>query len=496
MPRSLRKLLGLAAVVASLACLSACSDDDSSPPSATPTPTPPLGSSAEGKIQICAQAPIDQICSFLPHNVIAPQFNNGYSQLGAKEQRPFDNFSWQSFVALNWPATPDGTPIGNDIGAHPEAPRVWRSYPTALEVYDVDELGGPSHRPSVCDGLGDDLPIFQAIAKSDHLEHAPAEILQATQQPLIDRNLNYVLYDVRMNSVEEAYLEGSNLNTAAGQAEFQMAGGTVSFPQGFYADDSTASGGSVGAIEVKSAWRILDENVDRTDRFYTMRARIYVSDSASESGEGFCFPATLGLVGMHIIQRTSGPQNFGLDWIWSTFEHVDNAPLADEPGDPTSFTAIDTQCAPPPTVTRDYSFYDRQCPSDTCVVNAGPTPQPTVGYLWDTTPPYAKSFATEQTYGTQVVRCWKIYDETQEMNGVYRSRLKGTVWENYRLVNTQWQGGIEDPVNENGNIPRFLGNAVLETYIQGDSSCLQCHSFATTTAGQDANFSFLMGLAH
>ena len=40
---------------------------------------------------------------------------------------------------------------------------------------------------------------------------------------------------------------------------FMTSGKTVSFPLGSYVDDVTASGGSVGAIEIKSAWRILDE---------------------------------------------------------------------------------------------------------------------------------------------------------------------------------------------------------------------------------------------
>ena len=68
------------------------------------------------------------------------------------------------------------------------------------------------------------------------------------------------------------------------------------------------------------------------------------------------------------------------------------------------------------------------------------------------------------------------------------------MWANYRLINSQWQGGIENPLTENGNIPRFLSNTTLETYIQDNASCLDCHRYATTAVGQDANFSFLLQL--
>ena len=76
---------------------------------------------------------------------------------------------------------------------------------------------------------------------------------------------------------------------------------------------------------VKAAWKILDGN-DDFNRFHRVSA--YVFDAA---GGAFgqeptvvesCRVETLGLVGFHIVHRTeSAPQ-----WVWSTFEHVDNAP--------------------------------------------------------------------------------------------------------------------------------------------------------------------------
>ena len=59
----------------------------------------------------------------------------------------------------------------------------------------------------------------------------------------------------------------------------------------------------------------------------------------------------------------------------------------------------------------------------------------------------------------------------------------------------QWQGGVENPTLENGNIPRYLANTTLETYVQLQSfgSCLACHSASPTRVdGLSGNFSHLL----
>src|SRR5262249_46588032 len=47
--------------------------------------------------------PAGQPCSDLPHDVNFKLKQAGYSTLLPVCQQPFDDFSWQSFVALNWP---------------------------------------------------------------------------------------------------------------------------------------------------------------------------------------------------------------------------------------------------------------------------------------------------------------------------------------------------------------------------------------------------------
>lgn len=454
---------------------------------------------------LCVAEPHDQLCSQIPHDV-TEILGLGYSSLGAKTQRPFDVFSWQSFVALNWPADSNGEPSSSPIGSDPSAPRVWQFYPTADDVFGLQPEGLAAVCPA---GAGEGRPVFRLKAKTDHEDLSGTDILETTGYPLIDRDLNFVLFDVRVNPTEAEYIRSNGLNTKSGQKAFQQAGKTVSFPRGHYDDREGQTGGAVGAIEIKSSWRILDTTGDgageEAGRFFTTPALVFVAGEDSVSGEPFCFEATLGLVGFHVIQRTMGPysqsmtgdglQPFPQDWMWSTFEHVDNAPLATNAKAPTTLEPGPKVCEPPADAGDGYSFFNPACDVGTCPPND--PPQKIDGedtYKWNTEPPYAARYATDGQYGTQVVRCRSVYEETADLNRYFQQALDGTVWAHYRLINTQWMGGKESP-GENGNIPRFLANTTIETYNQADSSCLDCHKFARTTAGQDANFSFLLGLA-
>lgn len=473
--------------------LSACAERPSTLGAGADVPAP----------ELCAQPPHDRLCSFLPHDVVV-DLGLGYSSLGEK-QRPFDNFSWQSFVALNWPANPDGSPAVGPIGSNPAARRVWEFYATPLDFLAITTEDGRTATPAACRALAarETRQVFQLMAKSDHLDIEPGSFLESTGQPLIDRNVNFVVYDVRLNQVEVGYIRDNGLETVEGQQRFKEAGKTVSFPLGSYENEATRSGGSPGAIELKTAWRILEvARGDDPSRFYTVEGLVHVPAQNSVSGEAFCFQATLGLVGFHIIQRTTSPRNFPQNWMWSTFEHVDNAPVASNAADATTFDPGPAVCQPPAQTSSAYSFFNPACTGPACTANLPPKLRAgETEYRWATSPPYAAAYAIDGRFGTQVVRCRSIYSETAALNEAFQRKLAGTVWANYELINTQWQGGVEDPTTENGNIPRFLANTTLETYIQTArtrdevSSCLSCHAFAKTAAGQDANFSFLLRLA-
>ncbi len=147
---------------------------------------------AQAPASLCAREPADRPCAFVPHDVIAT-IDLGYSQLDAEQQRPFDEFSWQSFVALNWPARRDGTPTRGSIRTRRRAPRVWESFPTPAEVFGLEGKDDRTSIPRECARLagGTRLHIFRLAAKNDHVPVETSDFLQATGQPLIDRNLNF-----------------------------------------------------------------------------------------------------------------------------------------------------------------------------------------------------------------------------------------------------------------------------------------------------------------
>src|SRR6185437_5628771 len=94
----------------------------------------------------------------------------------------------------------------------------------------------------------------------------------------------------------------------------------------------------LGSIALKAAWvEMAGFTPEQARRFYTRQAMIL------DPATGQCSRATVGLAGLHIMQKTPGrPQ-----WIWSSFEQVDSVPPA-RAGSPGKFTFHDGSEAPMP----------------------------------------------------------------------------------------------------------------------------------------------------
>jgi hypothetical protein len=114
--------------------------------------------------------------------------------------------------------------------------------------------------------------------------------------------------------------------------------------------------------------------------------------------------------------------------------------------------------------------------------------------MWAQQPPYAVDRAGQAIARPQIVRCWRVFDGTQKTNDHWHQALAGSVWANYFLVGTQWignGGGVPFGV---GEVPRFLSNVALESFIQHQETgtCLGCHNTARSDAGQASNFTFVL----
>lgn len=412
--------------------------------------------------------------------------NNSYAivpvDMSTKSQQAADSFSWRSFIAMNWPANPNtcGPDTTKSILSS-TGPVVWETYLSSDQIFV-----SPGNQPAA----------WCATGNANSLQHVPAKVLelgrttgvnrfihftsksspqqgidQASGGPLVDQNGRFARYEKRVNHDEYNYIIGDTLWSVSGQKKFAAADSTVNFPSG------TSAYGTVGSMEFKAAWKVMGPGDDPT-KFYTIQAIVY-NDASGEPSPG-PNPVTLGLVGLHIAHKTPTQQN----WVWSTFEHVDN-------------------------LTK--SFFNPAC--DTCTPNKPIPAKPGVDIIeLDTTtglpahPP------------TQVTRLNATEDPfVDSINIYFQNLLAGSVWANYELISTQW-------FEFEAVFPSYLANSVQETYLQGptpasygtfklnqgelyfkstkyhpfspesSSSCMGCHYIAKSQ-GIRSDFSFLLGEA-
>jgi len=458
-----RSRILLAALAAVLATLPACDREGEQAPTAEATVAKPNPNDSTWRM-FCATPGSTKPCSTIPHDVVV-QVLAGYTGINPSDQKVFDAFSWQSFVALNWPGEARQALPAGAITDDPRAPRVWETYDDAADVFGTGPQGACSAGPGG--------KVLGQIAKNGHVVDPDGDYDEAVGGPLIDRNLNFVVFEKKMSPEEVAYVRDSSLNTVAGQEKAD----TIVFPAGYYDDQATRAGGRVGSMELKAAWRVLDAaKGDDTTRFYTRRVAVYIPARNSATGSSLCLQDVLvGLVGLHIIHKT---QNFE-QWVWSTFEHVDNAP---------DCVGGAGQCGQDG---RRYSFFNAQCTA--CALNDSASRGQDSTFLWEATAPYARRYAVQGQYGAQLARVVRIYPPTDSVNALWRERLKGTVWANYRLIGSQWLSGELSFTPA----PDTLGNTTLESFIPTTSSCLGCHQYATTagTSPKFADFSFLLSSA-
>jgi hypothetical protein len=382
----------------------------------------------------------------------------------ASLQHDFDVFSWQTFVALNWPANADGSPNTSvTIGQAPNDPVVWQDWRESRTIFMP---GGTTPAP-----WGQDSPL-PAVCKNINPKTLPPGTLRLTQVgktpnvldesgepfqtgPLIDQNGEYTRYEILTNESMFDYILSNTLYSKAGQKAFNN---DADFPS------SNVKASTVGSIMVKSSWIKMGGKFD-PGKFHTAYALVYNNPEEQPGVKPSCVLEQVGLVGLHIAHKTQAePQ-----WVWSTFEHVANAP---------------TQGQKPPLDA--YNFFNAACKD--CKVNE-PPPRP-----WNP--------GNRDTPPSQIERVIAITPDAQQLNDAFHKALAAvdpdSVWVNYELVSTQWPTNAASKVDPTGvPAPSFLANTTLETYIQGDvrqtsSSCMACHNNATTTTGRFSDFTYLL----
>ncbi len=436
-----------------------------------------------------SETALAQECSVIPQ----PDLNQGYEipenpkLLIQCTNVRIGSFAWQTFVALNWPANSNGDPLQQQtIGEVRDQQRVWESYEFPEDVFKDEQENGTEQY----------IRYTENGAKFGSPPESQSSILEGRTAPLIDRQGNYILSEVHMNPVEVEQISKNDWNSVkvlqeqfgTGNKPFQLmcsalnSNGTYPIQgsdSGNYADNIPClvedGNDSVGAIEIKVAWKVLPSEQPKPSQYYTTMRELSVRTPEDSEGETTQVKVPVALVGFHILHKTSQ-----LGWIWSTLEHIDNAPS--EQDLPT---------------TKHYNLYDPDCQQD-CQVN---TPLATKPYLWQIKTPNAVTEINgqikEQT-PSQITRTIAIPDYAEQLNEKWQRALPSP-WDNYELIGVQW---VENPfvptqdTQKEGNVkPAKLANTTLEPYAQTViPSCITCHTSAQLpiSGSVSADFSFLM----
>lgn len=398
-----------------------------------------------------------------------------------EQARPFfDYFSWESFIALNWPAatTTRGTPDQPNnpnvfLNAASGAPVVWGTYKDSFDLFGQKDQrpspwDSPSSLVSPCPNAQPGQKMLIFTTKGDT---ALMETKQAFSAPLIDQRSNYVYFDIRYDQAEYNFIRGQDSDPTSwlyllknlAPAETQKV--PLQMPM-------STPPATLGSIMIKAAWRIKTDK-DDPKRFYTTNALILNQQTKQ------CTQSPILLVGFHIGHKVSP----FTAWVWSTFEQVDNVPpdadVTPKPGTPPNGYSFNNGTDTPKT-TGGYSYKP----------SLSPTPCPSPG------DPSKPCPVPVQVTRVNPIPSTPQGASTRDVNSFYQQLLKGTVWQYYQLAITQWPSnpGLNNFVlMQNGGIyPRDSGsafpangavNTTQETYFQtqndaagaGGNSCMSCH---------------------
>jgi hypothetical protein len=433
-------------------------------------PRSPAGAAA------AAATPDPSFCNLNYKLVLAPTMPRTFHLTpGAGGQALANCIAWQEFIYSNWRAqkgsvgVPDASAppaaFGDPVAVPANAETtVWESY------HDKDELF-PALSKRRRNLLALKRPGHQLFAAINKFEGASVDVhgtTQATGGWLTSRTGELTFYDVRVGNGEFAYIVGNGLGTRTGQGLCVRQRAGLQLPQGDGGTgkslDTTCAGvpatygENFGAVEYKAAWLPL-----RDPRLYP-RYLITVADVLYPGTSVPKRNVVLGLVGLHIIHKMPGAQQF----VWATFEHADNDPDTTQTGSG-----------------KPYTYFD---PRSTAAPNVLPTPA--------CTSPNVPAGCVPYTRPVQVVRESSFTQQTIDANASFQALIAAnpSVFHNYELVDVQWPSktvrvapGARVPLPDGSAVPpnsvpspgpnsELVANTTMETYIQ-DHSCLFCHMF-------------------
>lgn len=420
----------------------------------------------------------------IPIDVCGPMFD--FTEFGA--------MAWQTFKTLVWPAASRGVADGNlKITDKDKRSLVFETYKADWETFPASgiPLGWDEYpkKAPVCEGasstppLANDALVLASLNKFGNLDQADVSPPDQGVTPPKEKQYETIFYlTIAQNGSPVRYLTGFSKEAYESILDYELYK-----PNGLNPSMAMPVAGKTrmkeGTITIKSAW-IEIAGFD-AGRFHTRVA--LVQDPPSKT----CREALVGLVGLHIAHKTeSSPQ-----WIWASFEHVDNAPYRGKPVTLARYTFNMPEKGKGGRMP-DHPPAEARIPTDT-----------------------QKKFIMPRPYNVE--RLKEIHPALQKVNDEWRKMLsdKKSVWANYELVAVQWPrhrhderriGAGRDVMGQDGVVQHGafptppctsvtpeaspnVSNSVIETFLQShtvchwDLTCMSCHN-------QTRNFDFVWSI--
>ena len=242
----------------------------------------------------------------------------------------FDWFSWEEFIAMNWPASTEGAAtrvrrtIPRSSGTRPRGRRPSGAPTRPTGSSSTRAPRGPtpfdSNHVPVAPTCGSSTVPGAAKKKTLVMTSKGNSVLndgvEAFSFPLVDSTKRYVMYEVRYGRQPYGFLRGTDDDPSSWLylAKNLNPPRQITMPVTQSINSGVSKVDQLGSIMIKAAWRDMAAvPKEQWSRYYVVDAQVF--DPATQQ----CAATSVGLVGLHIAQKLD---QFP-EWVWSTFEQVD-----------------------------------------------------------------------------------------------------------------------------------------------------------------------------